>query len=945
MKIKSIKKISLDTPKQYYDVINANPYNNFLIKTNTGYIGSHNCFFDEVSFQPNQDIEKQRLKAKNLVNTASARQQSRFMKGNKNPTLLVLASSKRTEQSYMETFIESKKKQESKTTLIIDEPQWVIRTDKDSDIKFNVAVGNKFLNSEVIPLNATEEEIQVYRDKGYKILKVPIGYYESFLDDIDIALTDIAGISTTNATRYISGQRLSEVITKDFKNAFIKDVIEVGNAKEDTTEYKDFFDLSRIDPDLKLKPWFIHWDMSLTGDKTGLAGVCIVGKKPTTDNEPPSKDLFFKVPFVVSIKAPKGYQVSFEKNRNFVRWLRNQGFNIKGVSSDTYQSADLQQQLKAENFNCSIISVDRVVDKVCQPYQNLRSAIYEKRIAIPEDVLLQEEFLGLQRDSNGKIDHDPSGINCFTGDTKIRMLDGTDKTILELLKDYKDNKTNYVYTFNHELEIIEPKKIKKVFKSGSNAKLVEVKLDNDIIIKCTPEHKFMTRLGEYIQAKDLKVNDSLMPLYTKYPNKGELLNYRLYYEPIQDKWHYEHRSFAKDVFDTKYLVHHKDCNPKNNRPDNLIWMSKSAHMLEHARLQTGAQSVEAKAKKSESIKLSHKNVNNTKNGILRYYKGSLKERQLKKENHDLKLIQKESFYTELSNLFNINFKLLDSESKRRCLGIYANYKAGHKVEFNLNTLSSKELKKIEKQNQLAACRYYKIDINSLTRYELHGLIIKYYNDTIPGYKEHIASEVSKNHFLGKYLKAKEALSNRIWWTNGKLGKENNLYLKIDEKAPDNFWRGRTLKNHKVKSVTFVDYRDDVYDIEVEDNHNFALSAGVFVHNSKDSSDAVTGALWNASQNAEQFAFDYGETLDLLIEASSGASSPEEQKKQITIAFEKEIQELLTKSKPNNNLNKEENPAKLKEEKNFIPKPTKVDFGLDKAKPITNPNITNGILFW
>lgn len=531
MKIKSIKKISLDTPKQYYDVINANPYNNFLIKTNTGYIGSHNCFFDEVSFQPNQDIEKQRLKAKNLVNTASARQQSRFMKGEKNPTLLVLASSKRTEQSYMETFIESKKKQESKTTLVVDEPQWVIRTDKNSETKFKVAIGNKFLDSEVLPLNCSEEEIQIYRNKGYKILDVPIGYYESFLDDINIALTDIAGISTTNTTRYISGQRLSEVITKDFKNAFTKDVIEVGNAKEDTAEYKDFFDLSRIDPDLKLKPLFIHWDMSLTGDKTGLAGVFIVGKRPPTgDNPSAAKDLFFKVPFVVSIKAPKGYQVSFEKNRNFVRWLRNQGFNIKGVSSDTYQSADLQQQLKAENFNCSIISVDRVTDKICQPYQNLRSVIYEKRILIPEDVLLQEEFLGLQRDSNGKIDHDPSGIN-----------------------------------------------------------------------------------------------------------------------------------------------------------------------------------------------------------------------------------------------------------------------------------------------------------------------------------------------------------------------------------------------------------------------------------SKDSSDAVCGALWNASQNAEQFAFDYGETLDLLLEASTGASSPEEQKKQITLAFEKEIQDLLSKPKQvsNNNLNKKEEnkEAKLKEEKSFKPKPGKIDFGIDKAKPITNPNIINGILFW
>lgn len=43
MKIRTIKKVVLETPKQYYDVIEATPYNNFLVKTNAGYIVSHNC--------------------------------------------------------------------------------------------------------------------------------------------------------------------------------------------------------------------------------------------------------------------------------------------------------------------------------------------------------------------------------------------------------------------------------------------------------------------------------------------------------------------------------------------------------------------------------------------------------------------------------------------------------------------------------------------------------------------------------------------------------------------------------------------------------------------------------------------------------------------------------------------------------------------------------------
>lgn len=413
MRIKSIKKIVHDKPKQYYDVINADPYNNFLIKTDSGYICSHNCFFDEISFQPNIDVNKQIEKAKNLVNTADARMQSRFMKGEKNPTLLVLASSKRTEQSYMETFIKNKKDKESKTTFVVDEPQWVIRNDKYSDRKFKVAVGNKFLSSEVLPLNISEQELNEMRNRGYNILEVPMGYYENFIDDIDIALTDIAGISTTSSSRYISGPRLAVVKKADFKNPFTKEIITVGNDPSDTSEYKDFFDLNRLDKTYMDRPLFIHYDMSISGDKTGIAGVWIIGKRPPKEGQPENKELFYRLAFNVSVKAPKGYQVSFEKNRNFARWLREQGFAIKGISSDTFQSYDTGQQLKAEGFNYDIVSVDRVnTDHICLPYQYFKSTIYEERIEMYENTLLTEELIGLERDNNsGKVDHSPSGIN------------------------------------------------------------------------------------------------------------------------------------------------------------------------------------------------------------------------------------------------------------------------------------------------------------------------------------------------------------------------------------------------------------------------------------------------------------------------------------------------------------------------------------------------------
>ena len=412
MKIKSIAKRILDEPKTFYDVINADPYNNFLIKTNDGYVVSHNCAIDEVNFTATSiDINKQKARAKKLVTEAANRLQSRFMKGTKNPTTLWLASSKASDQSYLDEFIEQKKQIDSKTTLVVDQPQWVVRTDKDSPIKFPVAIGNKFMENCLLPKNASEELIQSYIQKGYRILKVPIGYWESFNQDLDGALRDIAGVSVGPNSSFISGARLNACIIEGLNNPFTKEIIEVGDDPNDLQQYYNFFNLESIPKDKMQKPLYIHIDPSLSGDKTGIAGVWIIGKKAGQNGES-GRDLQFQLAFSVSVKAPRGHQVSFEKTRNFIRWLRQIGFVIKMVSADTFQSASTLQALQAEGFNTKIISVDRIKDRQCEPYEFFKNVLYEQRIYLYKTQLLRDEIIGLQKDNaTGKVDHSPLGIN------------------------------------------------------------------------------------------------------------------------------------------------------------------------------------------------------------------------------------------------------------------------------------------------------------------------------------------------------------------------------------------------------------------------------------------------------------------------------------------------------------------------------------------------------
>jgi hypothetical protein len=366
------------------------------------------AFFDEISFIRNQDIDKQKKKAKDMIDTAIGGMFTRFIHNGKNPTMLVVASSKRSEQSFMEEYIKTLSKTEGNSTLVVDKPVWEVKPKGTySDDIFYVGLGNKYLENIVIP-DDDINNLSLYKERGYKILEVPIDFRAKFLEDIDRNLCDFAGVSSASSSKYMSAQMVMDCINQEYKNP-LPDVIETGNGKDDTLQYHNLFNLDNIPKDLMYKPLYIHLDMSLTGDMTGIAGVWISGKKVSTDNNQ-AKDLSFRLAFSTSIKAPKGRQISFEKNRNFIRWLKQIGFNIKGITCDTYQSADLLQQLSAEGFNCETLSVDRVQDGICRPYQYLRSSIYEQRFEMYKSDRLFDEFVDVERNiETGKVDHSPNG--------------------------------------------------------------------------------------------------------------------------------------------------------------------------------------------------------------------------------------------------------------------------------------------------------------------------------------------------------------------------------------------------------------------------------------------------------------------------------------------------------------------------------------------------------
>lgn len=254
-----------------------------------------------------------------------------------------------------------------------------------------------------------EQVSSEYARQGFNLLEVPIELKSRFELDMQSAIMNVAGISISTSTRFIQYENLVKCYNENHKNPFTINTITMG--LQDTLQLKDFFDESVVPPEIYSRPIFIHLDLSLNGDKTGISAVAVMGYK--TENRyslergevETTKELYYHHIFSCRIQAPSTDEISIQKSQDFIYYLKYQlGWNIWGVSTDGFQSVMLRQSLKTAGFrNVDLVSLDRTPDG----YITYKYAINEQRIAhlnIPE---LEFEIINLAKDNiTGKINHD-----------------------------------------------------------------------------------------------------------------------------------------------------------------------------------------------------------------------------------------------------------------------------------------------------------------------------------------------------------------------------------------------------------------------------------------------------------------------------------------------------------------------------------------------------------
>ncbi|WP_200158619.1 DNA gyrase subunit A [Allochromatium vinosum] len=180
-------------------------------------------------------------------------------------------------------------------------------------------------------------------------------------------------------------------------------------------------------------------------------------------------------------------------------------------------------------------------------------------------------------------------FGCFTGDTAIKLADGTEKTFAELAQ-LPPNEIFYVYAVDKTGKIVIAEG-RHARLTRPDAELLELTLDTGDVVRCTPDHRFMLRDGSYKEAQDLTPDDSLMPgVFDTAPVKPGLNEYLRILQPNLGQYQFVHH--LADEFNAErgqcddvqgpFVRHHRNFDRWDNTPSNIQRLTFLEHLHLHA---------------------------------------------------------------------------------------------------------------------------------------------------------------------------------------------------------------------------------------------------------------------------------------------------------------------------------------------------------------------------
>lgn len=399
--------------------------------TDTSALGMNviSAFIDEGNFLP-QPGKARRLagekdKAETIYNQLKRRMKSRFTRHGKLPGMMFVVSSKRRTDDFTSKLVRSSRA--DPTVAVFDYSLWEVKPDNYSSIRFKVFVGNEAIPSKILDDAEIARYVELAKDKeNTALLDVPQDFRDDFERDLEASIRDIAGVATVSIAPFIQRrEKIREAaefgdqnglahpfsvveFTPGVGGEFLWDKMvapvrrKLANGKYETL-VKPI-----INPDAVRHA---HIDPSLVQDRTGVAVGHIAGYKEVTRRTAQHQTYLEKAPVIVvdlllRVVPPVGDEILLGDVRDLIYQMRDHGYSFGMVTMDGHQSADGMQQFRARGIPSDLLSVDRKSD----PYDCLKTALYEGRVIFYTYPKLLEELRTLEKNhQTGKVDHPPGG--------------------------------------------------------------------------------------------------------------------------------------------------------------------------------------------------------------------------------------------------------------------------------------------------------------------------------------------------------------------------------------------------------------------------------------------------------------------------------------------------------------------------------------------------------
>lgn len=415
-------------------------------------------------------------------------------------------------------------------------------------------------------------------------------------------------------------------------------------------------------------------------------------------------------------------------------------------------------------------------------------------------------------------------IVCLTGDTKVSLLRGDEVSVKDLI----GRKEFYVYSYDHQTNSIVPGRAHSCRKTKQNVPILKITLDNGEVIRCDHNERFLLRNKLYKTAQKLCVGDSLMPLYRRLNEAG----YEELQQPVGD-WEKTHRVSYKWKYGfnkKKPVTHHKDYDKLNNSPTNILAMSWYGHFDFHSKhhkemwknpkyRKRAIAAIREGCKKRSSDPIRRKKwVDNLSKAHLKLWTPSYRKAQKKVH----KVVQSRP---------DIRQKYCEANRRRVQDGTHIFITNNPNIERRKKGSLQKQVDKIAHDpriNKIRAgvMRDLAKEGNHPSQIRMkegtHNFLTNHPMKSDAGKERMIRSRIKK---VLDILKSKNLDITEENWNNNRPHQNTPLF----ETAQVYF---EILVNHKIVSIE-DDGFEDVYSFEVDKHANFALSAGVFVHNCGD----------------------------------------------------------------------------------------------------------------